>query len=205
MEPLISIKNLKKRFGKEQVFENLNLEVFKEEILVIMGASGSGKSTLLNIIAELDSDYEGEIWRAKELSEGVTIPYPMVFQESESLLPWMNVMENIRLVAPQIKDDRLMSLLKEVEMADDHHKYPKELSGGMKQRVGIARALACRSKILLMDEPFASLDGMLRAKLQDLIRTIKVRDALTVVFVTHDQAEAERLGDRIIQLNTKMK
>lgn len=200
MEPLISIRNLNKGFGNEQVFNGLNLEIFKNEILMIMGASGSGKSTLLNLIAELDHDFEGEIWRSPEVSEGVAIPYPMVFQESESLLPWMNVMDNIRLVAPDLKDERLMSLLNEVEMSDDHHKYPRELSGGMKQRVGIARALACRSKILLMDEPFASLDEVLRIKLQDLIRAIKVRDELTVVFVTHDQSEAERLGDRIIRL-----
>jgi len=200
LEPLISINNLTKRFGSEKVFEGFKLEIFRDEILVIMGASGSGKSTLLNLIAELDHDYEGEIWRSTDISEGVSIPYPMVFQESESLLPWLNVIENIRLVAPGLTGDQIISLLKEVEMADDSHKYPRELSGGMKQRVGIARALACRSRILLMDEPFASLDEELRLKLQDLIRAIKVRDALTVIFVTHDQSEAERLGDRIIKL-----
>lgn len=200
MEPLISINNLTKRFGSEKVFEGFKLEIFRDEILVIMGASGSGKSTLLNLIAELDHDYEGEIWRSTDISEGVSIPYPMVFQESESLLPWLNVIENIRLVAPGLTGDQIISLLKEVEMADDSHKYPRELSGGMKQRVGIARALACRSRILLMDEPFASLDEELRLKLQDLIRAIKARDGLTVVFVTHDQSEAERLGDRIIKL-----
>lgn len=200
MEPLISINNLTKRFGSEKVFEGFKLEIFRDEILVIMGASGSGKSTLLNLIAELDHDYEGEIWRSTDISEGVSIPYPMVFQETESLLPWLNVIENIRLVAPGLTGDQIISLLKEVEMADDSHKYPRELSGGMKQRVGIARALACRSRMLLMDEPFASLDEELRLKLQDLIRAIKVRDELTVVFVTHDQTEAERLGDRIIKL-----
>lgn len=200
MEPLISINNLTKRFGSEKVFEGFKLEIFRDEILVIMGASGSGKSTLLNLIAELDHDYEGEMWRSTDISEGVSIPYPMVFQETESLLPWLNVIENIRLVAPGLTGDQIISLLKEVEMADDSHKYPRELSGGMKQRVGIARALACRSRILLMDEPFASLDEELRLKLQDLIRAIKARDGLTVVFVTHDQSEAERLGDRIIKL-----
>lgn len=200
MEPLISINNLTKRFGSEKVFEGFKLEIFRDEILVIMGASGSGKSTLLNLIAELDHDYEGEIWRSTDISEGVSIPYPMVFQETESLLPWLNVIENIRLVAPGLTGDQIISLLKEVEMADDSHKYPRELSGGMKQRVGIARALACRSRMLLMDEPFASLDEELRLKLQDLIRAIKARDELTVVFVTHDQTEAERLGDRIIKL-----
>jgi len=200
LEPLISINNLTKRFGSEKVFEGFKLEIFRDEILVIMGASGSGKSTLLNLIAELDHDYEGEIWRSTDISEGVSIPYPMVFQETESLLPWLNVIENIRLVAPGLTGDQIISLLKEVEMADDSHKYPRELSGGMKQRVGIARALACRSRMLLMDEPFASLDEELRLKLQDLIRAIKVRDELTVVFVTHDQTEAERLGDRIIKL-----
>jgi len=200
LEPLISIRKLNKYFGQEQVFNDFDLDIFDNEILVIMGPSGSGKSTLLNMIAELDFDYSGQIIRAEALSEGIAIPYPMVFQESESLLPWKNVLHNIRLVSPHLGESDILSLLKAVEMDEDYHKFPRELSGGMKQRVGIARALACRSKLLLMDEPFASLDGALRKKLQELLRSIKEREKLSIVFVTHDEEEASFIGDRIIRL-----
>ena len=197
---MIDIKHLKKSFGLELIFEDFNLEVYENEILVIMGTSGAGKSTLLNVIGQLESYDSGEIHYHHELFEGTKVPLPFVFQEFETLLPWKTVEDNIRLVAENLSESALQEVLDTVALSEHRRKKPGALSGGMKQRVGIARALVCHSKILLMDEPFGSLDREMRLKMQDFLLALQRKTGLTIVLVTHDPEEAEKLATRIVRL-----
>lgn len=197
---LIKLERLKKSFGRELIFEDFSLEVYDNEILVIMGPSGAGKSTLLNVIGQLEPYDSGEIHYHPELFEGTKVPLPFVFQEFDTLLPWKTVEGNIRLVAKDLSETELQAVLDTVALSEHRHKKPSALSGGMKQRVGIARALVCHSKILLMDEPFGSLDRDMRLKMQDFLLDLQARTGLTIVLVTHDLEEAEKLGTRIVRL-----
>ena len=201
MKTIIKIRGLTKSFKEAPIIENFDLDIYEDEILVIMGPSGIGKSTLLNIIGQIDKAYDGQIQYASDIFDNIPVPLPFVFQESETLLPWKTVEENIKLVQRKPDEEVILKILAELELLEHRNKYPHELSGGMKQRVGIARALVCRSKILLMDEPFGSLDLTLRNKLQDLILKIKEENHLTILFVTHDEDEAMRIGNRVIRLN----
>lgn len=200
MERLLSIRNMSKCFGQKKVLNDINLEVYEKEILVIMGPSGCGKSTLLNIIGKLDPVFSGDVEYEPILFDGVRVPFPFVFQESESLLPWKNVYDNLKLVSDGVNERDIEAVLRTVDLWEHRNKRPSELSGGMKQRVGIARALMCHSKILFMDEPFSSLDVELRLKMQNLVVNLKVNQGLSIVFVTHDIDEASRIGDRIVQM-----
>lgn len=200
MKPLIEVVDLGKKYGNIDVFKALTFNIYENELLVIMGASGAGKSTLLNILGGLDTDYEGEIIYSEDVFSEIEVPMPFVFQEFESLLPWKTVEENIRLVKKHVSEVEIENVLREVELLEHRDKYPEALSGGMKQRVGIARALICHSKVLYMDEPFGSLDNELRRKLQDLILRLKAERDMTILFVTHDVDEGKRLGDRIITI-----
>lgn len=200
MKPLIKVVELGKKYGNIDVFKAMTFNIYENELLVIMGASGAGKSTLLNILGGLDLDYEGEIIYSDDVFSEIEVPLPFVFQEFESLLPWKTVEENIKLVKKHVSEAEVENVLREVELLDHRDKYPDALSGGMKQRLGIARALICHSKVLFMDEPFGSLDSTLRCKLQDLILRIKAEREMTILFVTHDLDEGERLGDRIITI-----
>lgn len=201
MKKLIEINNLSKYFGSEKVLEHLSLDIVENEILVIMGPSGVGKSTLLNIIGQLEPYDQGTIVYHPELTDHIDIPFPFVFQSSEGLLPWKTVSENIRLVNQRLTETELRNVLQKVSLENHRHKYPHELSGGMKQRVSIARALVCHSKILFMDEPFGSLDPAMREKLQDLILELQKNTGLTIVFVTHDSKEAQKLATRLLTLS----
>lgn len=197
---LIKLERLKKSFGREVIFEDFNLDVYDNEILVIMGPSGAGKSTLLNVIGQLEPYDSGEVHYHPELFEDTAVPLPFVFQEFDTLLPWKTVEGNIRLVAKDLSETELQAVLDTVALSEHRHKKPSALSGGMKQRVGIARALVCHSKILLMDEPFGSLDRDMRLKMQDFLLDLQGRTGLTIVLVTHDLEEAEKLGTRIVKL-----
>lgn len=200
MNPIIKINNLTKVFDGIKIIDQLNLEVYSNEILVIMGASGAGKTSLLNIIGQLDRDYQGEIEYASDIFQATHVPFPYVFQDSESLLPWKTVIGNIKIGNQHVEEDELEDILESLSLSEHRHKFPYQLSGGMKQRVGIARGLVCHSKMMLMDEPFSNLDAVLRKKLQELVRLIREKRDMTVIFVTHDEEEAQRVGDRIIRL-----
>lgn len=202
MKPIIQVDKVSKIFSGKTIFHEVSFDVFAGEILVLMGDSGIGKSTMLNLIGQLDRNFEGKIVYDECVFDGNQIPFPFVFQESDSLLPWKTVEDNVRLVQGDILEDALDEILGLVSLDAHRYKKPHELSGGMKQRVGIARALVCHSKVLLMDEPFSSLDSNLRRKLQDLIIDIKNKRGLTIIFVTHDHEEAKRIGDRIVYLSS---
>jgi ABC-type nitrate/sulfonate/bicarbonate transport system ATPase subunit len=197
---LIEVKGLTKSFGSEALLKDFSLDISEGEIVAVMGPSGIGKSTLLNIIGGLDREYEGSISYDKKIFEGIEVPFPFVFQESESLLPWKSVEDNVRIAGRQLAQDEIDDALKSVGLYEHRRKKPSELSGGMKQRVSLARALVCRSRVLLLDEPFASLDSEMRTKLQLLVKDLCKSKGITVIMVTHDRREAEAMADRIVSI-----
>jgi len=191
-----------------EVLRDINLNIDKGEFVSIIGHSGCGKSTLLNLIAGLTETSAGGI--ILENAE-VTTPGPdraVVFQ-NHSLLPWLTVYDNVKLAVGKVfggsktaaeRHDWIMENLHLVQMAHAKDKRPGEISGGMKQRVGIARALAMEPKILLLDEPFGALDALTRAHLQDQMTEIHSRLGNTVIMITHDVDEAVLLSDRIVMM-----
>lgn len=202
----IKIRNLSKTFYSSQpvkALENINLDVHENEFLCIIGPSGCGKTTLLRIIAGFES-YEGEV-----LVDGnpVTSPGPdrfVVFQEFDQLLPWKTVFKNIefglRLKGVKDRENRVMEMISMVGLKGFENSYPHQLSGGMKQRVAIARALVMDPSVLLMDEPFGSLDAQMRRRLQGELVQIWQEIRKTIIFVTHNVRESIILADRVAVL-----
>ncbi len=181
---MISVKNLCKRYGENQIFDNFNLDIFDGEVLAILGESGSGKTTLLNVLAGL-TDFSGEV-------SGVEKPVSMVFQK-DMLVKNLTVKENLLLVNKDIDVDKILA---EVGLKDRGNEYIKNLSGGMARRVAIARALVFDAKTLFLDEPFINLDLSKKFSLMDIIKERK--QGKTIVLVTHDIKEAVYLADRIV-------
>jgi len=188
--------------------DNVDLTIEKGEFVSLIGHSGCGKSTVLNIVAGLyQATTGGIILDGKEVNE----PGPdrgVVFQ-NHSLLPWLTAYENVELAVKQVfKGKKSKAEIREwvkhnlelVHMTHAMHKHPSEISGGMKQRVGIARALAMEPKVLLMDEPFGALDALTRAHMQDSLIEIQDRLNNTVIMITHDVDEAVLLSDRIVMM-----
>ena len=191
-----------------RALQNVNLSIAKGEFISLIGHSGCGKSTVLNIIAGLYKASEGGvILQGREVDE----PGPdraVVFQ-NHALLPWLTVYQNVELAVKSVfkktkskaeMRDWIEQKLSLVHMDHALHKRPGEISGGMKQRVGIARCLAMQPKVLLMDEPFGALDALTRAHLQDSLMDIQSRLGNTVVMITHDVDEAVLLSDRIVMM-----
>lgn len=203
MKDLLEIENISKTYdGKNHtVFKNFCLTVNEGEFLCLLGPSGCGKTTLLNLIAGFIKPTGGRI---RVGNEPVTGPGPdrcVVFQES-TLLPWFTIRENIALgILKKEKtciENELKKYIKMVGLEGYEDFLPHEVSGGMKQRANLARALVMHPKIMLMDEPFSSLDFQLRRELQDRLVEIQQKLRQTVLFITHDVEEAARLGDRVI-------
>lgn len=193
---LLEARGLSKRYeGGEPLFEELSFGIREGELLVLMGRSGVGKSSLLRMLAGIDPYYDGEIILADP-----DAMIPLVFQESDTLLAWKSVEENLRFVRPTIASSELDTLLAAVGLDAHREKSADQLSGGMKQRLGVARAIATEAKLLLMDEPFAGLDTETRHEMWDWIRKLRRELGLTLVLVTHSEEEASALGDRILRL-----
>lgn len=193
---------------KFRALQDVNLKLTQGEFVSLIGHSGCGKSTVLNIVAGLYEATEGGvILQGREVTE----PGPdraVVFQ-NHSLMPWLNVYENVELAVNQVfrksksRSERKQWVehnLELVNMSHALHKLPGEISGGMKQRVGIARCLAMQPKVLLMDEPFGALDALTRAQLQDSLMGIQAELGNTVIMITHDVDEAVLLSDRIVMM-----
>lgn len=208
----LTIENLVKVYqkpggGESVILDGINLTIGENEFISVIGHSGCGKSTLLKIVAGLETASAGSV-----RLEGREIRKPgaermMVFQHY-SLLPWLTVRENIRLAVDEVFPKLAKSEKKRI--VNDHltmvnltaaaEKYPDEISGGMKQRVGIARALAIRPKMLLMDEPFGALDALTRGKLQRQVLDIWENQRQAVMMITHDVDEALYMSDRIVMM-----
>ena len=188
--------------------QNVSFSVKAGEIVSIVGPSGCGKTTLLKAIAGLLKPTAGTVRFAGELVRGVPERFAMVFQEyGRSLLPWTTVHKTVELplkyqpITAGERRNRVERSLDAVGLSDFGDRYPWQLSGGMQQRVAIARAIAYQPKLLLMDEPFASVDAQTRADLEDLVASVRERFEITIVFVTHDIDEAVYLSDRVVVLS----
>ncbi|AKJ28414.1 ABC transporter ATP-binding protein [Caldimonas brevitalea] len=194
--------------GRFHALHDIHLQIAKGEFVSLIGHSGCGKSTLLNLIAGLLSPTEGALLCDNREIRSPGPERAVVFQ-NHSLLPWLTCFDNVYLAVERVfgaKErkaqlrERTHAALQLVGMAAATAKRPHEISGGMKQRVGIARALAMEPKVLLMDEPFGALDALTRAHLQDELLKIVARTRSTVVMVTHDVDEAVLLSDRIVMM-----
>ncbi len=217
METLVKEKtvlecvNLKKAYptpiGEFVVLEDFQLKIKEEEFISIIGHSGCGKSTLLTMIAGLNDITDGKIMLESKSIQGAGPDRAVVFQ-APSLFPWMTALENVLLGVKQVfphgtkkeREDICKYYLHKVGLGDSFHKKAKDLSQGMKQRVGIARAFALKPKVLLLDEPFGMLDSMTRVELQDVLIDVWSKEKITAVMVTHDVDEAILLSDRVIMM-----
>ena len=208
---LIKVEGLARRFpeprgrGTLTVFEKIWFDVAEGEFVCIIGHSGCGKSTILNILAGLDEPSEGVVIVNGQQVQGPSLDRAVIFQ-GHALMPWLSALANVELaVSSRHRDwssaevrahaERYLDL---VHLADARFKKPSQLSGGMRQRVGIARALAIEPKVMLMDEPFSALDALTRGSLQDEVVAIRSRSRQTTFMITHDIDEALLLADRIL-------
>jgi NitT/TauT family transport system ATP-binding protein len=205
---MLHVEHLKKRYGSVEAIGDLSFDVAAGEFVCIVGPSGCGKTTLLKCVAGLLDATAGTVELEGAPVHGPPDTMALVFQEySRSLFPWMTVRQNVAFPLRRKRLDKaeLGRLVDEsvgaVGLADALDRYPWQLSGGMQQRVAIARALAYQPRILLMDEPFASVDAQTRADLEDLVLEGRRRYEVTIVFVTHDIDESVYLSDRIIVLS----
>ena len=202
----LCIDSVGKSYGDNLAVRSISAEVAAQKISVIVGPSGCGKSTLLRIISGLDRPTTGQVRFEGVPVDGVPEGLAMVFQDySRSLFPWMRVRKNvafpIKHLPPKARAERVMFAIEEVGLLGKESLYPWQMSGGMQQRVAIARALASHPKLLLMDEPFASVDAMTREVLHDELLGIWERDRRTVVFITHSIDEAIVLSDQIFVMS----
>lgn len=191
------------------VVDGFNLIMKRGEVVSLIGHSGCGKSTVLTMVAGLNSISAGSVVLSGREIRGAGPDRAVVFQ-APCLLPWMTAIQNVRLGVDRVfahgrreqRNEICEYYLDAVGLADSMHKYPRELSGGMQQRVGIARAIALKPKMLLLDEPFGRLDSLTRMELQDVILKILDRERISTMLVTHDVDEAIYMADRICMMTT---
>jgi nitrate/nitrite transport system ATP-binding protein len=212
MKAYLKLDHIDKHFDRagvrSDVLRDITFAIGQGEFVSIIGHSGCGKSTLLNLIAGLMKVSAGAVLLEDKEVDSPGPERAVVFQ-NHSLLPWLTVYENVNLAVAKVfgrtkgraeRHDWIMRNLDLVQMAHARDKRPAEISGGMKQRVGIARALAMEPKILLLDEPFGALDALTRAHLQDAVMDIHARLGNTMIMITHDVDEAVLLSDRIVMM-----
>ncbi len=202
----VELKNLgfsyDTKHGKYEVFRNIDIRIHKNEFFCIIGPSGCGKTTLINIIAGFESPTEGKVYEDGTEIKEVSHKRALVFQQ-DAIFPWLTVYKNIeyglkiRKIPLTTREEIVKRFIRIVGLTGFENAYPRELSGGMRKRVDLARALANDPKILLMDEPFGSVDALTKEKLQIEVTAIWEKSKKTVIFITHDLEEALFLGDRI--------
>lgn len=210
MEDIIKINNLSKVFkdkhgGEVVALQNINLDIKRGEFISIIGSSGCGKSTLLRIIAGLETEYEGNITINDKPILSPSRDKGVIFQDHR-LLPWLTVAENIEfsLSEDQLdKEDLIKEHIDLVGLKGFENVYPSQLSGGMAQRASIARALANKPEVLLLDEPFGALDAMTKINMQEELLKIWEKEKITMIIVTHDIDEAVYLGDRVVVMSSR--
>lgn len=209
---MLQLKNIHKSYGegpqRSEVLHNINLDLNEGEFVAIVGYSGSGKTTLMKLLAGLIAPDQGEVLYKGRRITGPGHERGMVFQ-NYSLLPWLSVFKNIDLGVTQVfpqwnkaqREEHVLRYIHMVNLSHATHKLPAELSGGMRQRVAVARALAMEPEVLLMDEPLSALDALTRAKLQEEILKIWNENRRTALLITNDVDEGILMADRIIPLN----
>jgi sulfonate transport system ATP-binding protein len=209
MSEIIKISALSKSFERDgqrlDVLKDITLGIEEGQIVSIIGGSGCGKSTLLRILAGLDTGYEGQALFEGRAIAGPTRKIGFIFQDHR-LLPWLTVEENMRFSLPADEPDTDGVIKKYIDLVGlkgFEKSYPKQLSGGMAQRVAVARALANRPDTLLLDEPFGALDAITKIHLQEELLSIWNRDPVTMVLVTHDIDEAIYLGHRVVVMTPR--
>ena len=202
------LKNISHFYGNVEVLSDISLEIPQGQIVCLIGPSGCGKSTLLRFLGGLEVPSQGAVLQVGEPSAESLNPLTYVFQHF-ALLPWRTVEGNIKLVledhglSRSEMDAIVTDVLARTRLSDFRQALPKQLSGGMKQRVAIARALAVRPDVMLMDEPLSALDSQTRELLMDDLVSLWTRQPFTAVYVTHNLAEAVRLGHRIVVLSRR--
>ena len=198
----LAINGLQKAFGERQVLRDINLHIPAGQFVAIVGRSGCGKSTLMRLLAGLDQPTRGEVWLDGVLVDGPGADRGMVFQ-SYTLFPWLTVEQNIcfglqeRGVNKAAQKERSDYFINKVGLRGFEHHFPRQLSGGMQQRLAIAQALMKKPRILLLDEPFGALDPGIRGDMHQLIRELWLQQQLTIFMVTHDLKEGFALGSRL--------
>ena len=210
--PVLTIRGVSRRFtsqhGETLALQATDLDVEENDFIIILGPSGCGKSTLLRIVAGLDHPSSGEVQLDGKRVEGPGADRGMVFQ-SYTLFPWLTVRDNVcfglreRGVARNEQREVAQSFIDKVGLRGFEHHFPKQLSGGMQQRTALARALANRPRMLLMDEPFGALDHQTRELMQELLLGIREAERTTVLFVTHDIDEAVFMGSRVVVMSAR--
>ncbi|MFD1701797.1 ABC transporter ATP-binding protein [Methylopila henanensis] len=211
-QAFLSIQHVDKAFSRggvtNEVLKDVSLDVQQGEYISIIGHSGCGKSTLLNIVAGLTGVTKGVVFLEGKVVDEPGPDRAVVFQ-NHSLLPWLTAYENVALAVDKVfartktKAERHEWTMRQIELVNMAHakdRRPSEISGGMKQRIGIARALAMQPKVLLLDEPFGALDALTRTHLQDQVMQIQAELKNTVLMITHDVDEAVLLSDRIVMM-----
>jgi ABC-type nitrate/sulfonate/bicarbonate transport system ATPase subunit len=202
----LTIVGLRKRYGDVPVLGGVDLTVGPSEIVALIGHSGCGKSTLLRLVAGLDTHYRGEVRVGSTTVCGPNPSVGVVFQEPR-LFPWLTVAENVAFGLADRQSTRARNLVAEtlavVGLSDFASAFPKQLSGGMAQRVALARSLVTEPQVLLLDEPFSALDAFTRMRLQDHLLVAWNRYRPTLVLVTHDLDEAVYLADRVVLLSER--
>jgi NitT/TauT family transport system ATP-binding protein len=204
----LMVRGVHHSFRALKVLDGIDLEIAAGEVTVLVGPSGCGKSTLLGILGGMLAPSAGEVRSEGEVAADCLNPMTYVFQDF-SLLPWRTVAGNVSLVlenaslSPAERRARIAEMLTLAGIADFATAWPKQLSGGMRQRVGIARALAVRPAVLLLDEPLSALDAQTRSLLLDEFAAMIARAGVTAVYVTHNLAEATRLGQQIVVLSRR--
>lgn len=202
----ITISNLDMKFGSIQTLQNINLHIAEGEFVSIVGPSGCGKSTLMRLVAGLISTPYGKIKIANASQEPMQKQVAFVFQES-NLLPWRNILNNVKLplelhkIPLVVQKQKSLEALEMVQLKDFTKAYPRQLSGGMKMRASLARAIVTQPNIMLLDEPFAALDEITRQKLNEELLNIWQKDKWTALFITHNVSEAIFLSNRVIVLS----
>ena len=200
----VSLRGVERTFGTHTVLREVDIEIEPGEVVALLGASGSGKSTLLRLIAGLDRPSGGRIEIDGEGVRGIDPRCAMVFQEPR-LLPWRSLAANVEYgLPPGTAGSKgagvVRHWLEVVGLSEFGGHYPRQVSGGMAQRAGLARALARRPQVLLLDEPLAALDALTRLRMQDLLDAVQQEAGTTTVLVTHDVDEAAILADRVLIL-----
>lgn len=219
MSSYLELKNINKSFETEKekkiALRDINLEIKENEFLTILGPSGCGKSTLLKIIAGFSKTDKGQLLKKGEELAGAGLDRIMLFQDFEQLFSWQKVIDNVEFAVKAAAKNKNKSLspaqikekahkyLTEVKLAEYQNYYPHQLSGGMKQRAALARTLAAEAEIMLMDEPFGSVDSQTRQELQQLLVQLWQEEERTIIFVTHDIREAVFLSQRIVLMKNE--